>query len=113
MYEVLLLMSGGLIAGNVLAWWTNWVKMDRLEMKIREFAAEIQDSEINIPDLEDIKVDLMETFGNMRTPNAVDHIFGAVGRMIDYSTQIKAMKLQAQNLHEPAQRAEEPWQGAE
>ncbi len=103
MLEVLL---GATLAANFGLMFGLWNKLSELKKEIHSIAEEINldNIEIELPDIEDIKNDLLETLTNMRTPSFIDHIGGAVGAIM----QAKAMKtmqdanlLQQDEVYEP------------
>ncbi len=103
MLEVLL---GATLAANFGLMFGLWNKLSELKKEIHSIAEEINldNIEIELPDIEDIKNDLLETLTNMRTPSFIDHIGGAVGAIM----QAKAMKtmqdanlLQHDEVYEP------------
>lgn len=107
MLEVLL---GSVLAANFGLMFGLWNRLNTLRDEIKEIAGnlDLNNIEIELPDVEQIKTDLIETFASMRTPSFVDHIGGAIGAIM----QAKAMKtmqdanlLQHDDVYEPASNA--------
>ena len=103
MLEVFL---GATLAANFGVMFGLWNKLSELKKEINAIAQDINldNIEVELPDIEDIKNDLLETLTNMRTPSFIDHIGGAVGAIM----QAKAMKtmqdanlLQHDDVYEP------------
>lgn len=94
MLEVFL---GATLAANFGLMFGLWNKLTELKSEIARISNDINldNIEIELPDVEDIKNELLETLTNMRTPSFIDHIGGAVGAIM----QAKAMKtMQDANL---------------
>jgi len=92
MNEIIL---GATLMGNMgmmFAYWMMIKEMRRDLLRIIEKVDEgIDNIEIDIPDIDDLKQEIVEILGSMRTPGAADHIFGAIGQMIQAKT-MRAMQ---------------------
>ena len=114
MNEGVLLIWGAVLALNVIAWMANWMKVNQLSLQIIEVTKEIMDTEIDIPGIGEIKDDILETIQEMRPPNFLDHIGGAISNMLMFKMQKEASQIgMIGNVNEPQATAQEPWQGAE
>jgi len=108
------LIWGAVLALNVIAWMANWLKINQLAMQIIQISKEIVDTEIEIPGIEDIKDDILGTIQEMRPPNFLDHIGGAISNMLAFKMQKEMAGIgMIANPDKPQATAEEPWQGAE
>jgi len=92
MNEIIL---GATLSGNMLmmmAFWLMIKEMKRDLLKIIQKVDEgIDNIEIDIPDIDELKQEIIDIMGSMRTPGAADHIFGAIGQMIQAKT-MRAMQ---------------------
>lgn len=114
MDEGVLLIWGAVLALNVIAWWANWMKINDLGNQIVMISKEIMDTEIEIPGIDEIKDDILGTIQEMRPPNFLDHIGGAISNMLMFKMQKEASQIgMIGNVNEPQASAQEPWQGAE
>jgi len=84
------IMLGATLMGNMgmmVAYWMMIKEMRRDLLKIIQKVDEgIDNIEIDIPDIDDLKQEIVEIMGSMRTPGAADHIFGAIAQMIQAKT---------------------------
>lgn len=106
MFEVIL---GCVLALNLMMMGALWLKNNEMSEGIRALGLKIgegiDDIQIDLPDLDELKHEIMGIFQNMHTPNFMDHIGGAIGAIL----QAKAMKsmqnldpaLEMVNMHGP------------
>jgi hypothetical protein len=114
MDEGVLLIWGAVLALNVIAWMANWLKINQLAMQIVEISKEIVDTEIEIPGIDEIKDDILGTIQEMRPPNFLDHIGGAISNMLAFKMQKEMAGIgMISNSNNPPEPAQEAWQGAE
>ena len=85
MLEVIL---GSVLGLNMMILAAFWLKIQDLIQAVEKESKKYDDIEISIPDIEDLKEDLLGIFHNMSPPSFMDHIGGAVGAIL----QAKAMK---------------------
>jgi len=76
------LIWGAVLALNVIAWMANWLKINQLSAQLIDISKEIMNTEIEIPGIDDIKDDILGTIQEMRPPNFLDHIGGAISNML-------------------------------
>ena len=91
MLEVIL---GSILGLNIMILAAFWVKLQDLIQLVESEARRYDDIEVKVPDIDDLKEDLLGIFHNMSPPSFMDHIGGAVGAIL----QAKAMK----TMHEMA-----------
>jgi hypothetical protein len=114
MDEGVLLVWGCVLALNVVAWFAVWMKLNGLNETIVELSKEILDTELEIPGIEDIKDDILGTIQEMRPPNFLDHVGGAISNMLMFKMQKEAASVgMLQNDNNSQQPPQEAWQGAE
>ncbi|GAI96639.1 unnamed protein product, partial [marine sediment metagenome] len=96
------------------AWFSVWLKLSQLGDTIVELSAEIVETELEIPGIEDIKEDILGTIQEMRPPNFLDHVGGAISNMLMFKMQKEAAGMgMLGNDNNPPSHAQEAWQGAE
>jgi hypothetical protein len=114
MDDGVLLIWGAVLALNVIAWMANWLKINQLGERIVQISKEIMDTEIEIPGIEDIKDDILGTIQEMRPPNFLDHVGGAISNMLAFKMQKEMAGIGIiANANKAPEPAEEAWQGAE
>jgi hypothetical protein len=114
MDDGVLLIWGCVLALNVVAWFSVWLKLSQLGDTIVELSAEIVETELEIPGIEDIKEDILGTIQEMRPPNFLDHVGGAISNMLMFKMQKEAAGIgMLGNDNNPPSHAQEAWQGAE
>ena len=114
MDDGVLLIWGCVLALNVVAWFSVWLKLSQLGDTIVELSSEIVDAELEIPGIEDIKEDILGTIQEMRPPNFLDHVGGAISNMLMFKMQKEAAGIgMLGNDNNPPSHAQETWQGAE
>jgi len=114
MDDGVLLIWGCVLALNVVAWFSVWLKLSQLGDTIVELSAEIVETELEIPGIEEIKEDILGTIQEMRPPNFLDHVGGAISNMLIFKMQKEAAGIgMLGNDNNPPSHAQEAWQGAE
>lgn len=114
MNEGVLLIWGCVLALNVVAWAAVWMKLNGLNDTMVLLSKEIMDTELEIPGIDEIKDDILGTIQEMRPPNFLDHVGGAISNMLMFKMQKEAQGLNMLgNDNNPPQPPEETWQGAE
>jgi len=92
MNEILL---GAALAGNMLMMMAFWLMMKEMRRDLVKIIKRVDEGidniEIDIPDIDDLRQEILDVMGSMRTPGAADHIFGAIGQMIQAKT-MRAMQ---------------------
>ncbi len=102
MMEVVL---GCLIASNLFGMFSLWIQMNSLKAEIRASSSDIKAGfsavSFEIPSLTDIREDLMDVIGNMRTPTALDHAMGVFSQIMMMKQRAKMNPEQLINSVEP------------
>jgi hypothetical protein len=78
---------GAALAGNMLMIIAFWVMMKEMRRDLFSMGSKIDEGieniEVEIPDLDDLRQDILEVMGSMRMPTAGDHVMGMLARWGD------------------------------
>jgi len=108
------LIWGAVLALNVIAWGAVWLKLKEQNTIIVRLSKEIMETELEIPGIESIKEDILDTIQEMRPPNFLDHVGGAISNMLAFKMQKEMAGIgMLANDNKAGQPAEESWHGAE
>jgi len=114
MDDGVLLIWGCVLALNVVAWFSVWLKLSQLGDTVVDLSSEIMNTELEIPGIDDIKDDILGTIQEMRPPNFLDHVGGAISNMLAFKMQKEMAGVgMLGNDNNPPAHAQEAWQGAE
>jgi len=114
MDDGVLLIWGAVLALNVIAWMANWLKINQLSAQLIDISKEIMNTEIEIPGIDDIKDDILGTIQEMRPPNFLDHIGGAISNMLMFKMQREANEIgMLGKVDSPPPNPQAAWQDAE
>jgi len=76
------MLLGAALAGNALMMMAFWLMMKELKRDLFAMGEKIdqgiENIEVDIPDLDDLRQDIVEVLGTMHTPTFVDHLGGMV-----------------------------------
>ena len=105
---------GAVLALNVIAWAAVWLKLREYNQIVLRLSKEIMETELEIPGIENIKEDILDTIQEMRPPSFVDHVGGMLQTMMQFKMQkeMQGMGMLA-NDNNSRPPAEESWHGAE
>ena len=77
-------LLGATLAGNMLMMIAFWMAMKEMKRDLigmgKQIDQGIENIEVEIPDLDDLRSDIMEVMGSMHTPTFVDHVGGMLAQ---------------------------------
>lgn len=102
------MLLGAILAGNTLMMVAYWVMLKEMRRDLGRIMDKVNEGidniEVDIPDLDLLKGEIVELMGEMHVPSWLDHGMGMVGQIMQARSSIRGMQIEAspeESIHNP------------